>query len=99
MASDTKVDYTPGPWKVIVDSYGGFNRIWSPEGDDVATCMGDGAIPKEERHANERLIAAAPELAEALKELTLVYTSIYPVDKLPPSIVKAESALLKAGIR
>ena len=58
--------HTPGPWLVHEDSYGGFNRIWSARGDDVATCMGDGSIPSGEILANERLIAAAPELLEAL---------------------------------
>jgi hypothetical protein len=61
------VSHTPGPWRVAEDSYGGFNRIWSADGYDIATCTGDGSIPYEERIANERLIAAAPELLEALE--------------------------------
>ena len=57
--------HTPGPWKidpvpplaVIADN---------EDGDGIATLEGDAGFP--EIHANARLIAAAPDLLEALKE-------------------------------
>jgi hypothetical protein len=62
---------------VAVDSYGGFNRIWSPEDNDIACCEGDGSIPRAETSANETLIAAAPELLETLEELHRKWHSMH----------------------
>jgi len=63
--------FTPGPWWEESDTYQ-VPRIWArfPDGSpcDVACAEGDGSIPFEERRANARLIAAAPELYEALKK-------------------------------
>jgi hypothetical protein len=68
--SDTK--YTAGPWWAQTDTYG-CRRIWAknPRGEivDVASCHGDGSIPDEEELANEKLVTAAPEMAEALLTL------------------------------
>jgi hypothetical protein len=55
--------HSPGPWRVLPDSVmTSMNRIWEPGGCDVACCEGDGSIEPDERAANERLIAAAPDL-------------------------------------
>jgi hypothetical protein len=60
--------HTEGPWKVAKDNYG-VERIRDSELDcDVACCTGDGSIPLEERQANTRLIAAAPDLLWALNQ-------------------------------
>jgi hypothetical protein len=65
--------HTPGPW--TADQYGG---IEDARGMTVAVCVqgeqwqtADGGIDVEEfpYEANARLMAAAPELLEALKEL------------------------------
>jgi len=59
--------HTPGPWKIAKDNYG-VERVWDSRLDcDIACCEGDGSLPREERVANTRLIAAAPELLAALK--------------------------------
>lgn len=59
---------TPGRWKVAVDSYGGFNRIWDEGDRDVCCCAGDGSIPDEQVTANENFIAHAKEDIEFLLE-------------------------------
>lgn len=63
--------YTPGPWKRRG------NTVSGPFGVTVVHCMDNGvwgekgchSITKTEANANARLIAAAPELLEALEAL------------------------------
>lgn len=53
-------NYTPGPWTQrgdCVESFGG---------EQVAQCTSATQYQVEQRHANARLIASAPELLEAL---------------------------------
>lgn len=61
--------HTPGKWKIGIATVGGF-WIKDANGIDVVSCDGDtfryGSISNE---ANANLIAAAPDLLEALKEL------------------------------
>lgn len=59
---------TPGRWRVAVDSYGGFNRIWDERDRSVCCCAADGSIPDEEVIANEDFIAHAKEDIEFLIE-------------------------------
>src|SRR5215813_7422945 len=63
--------HTPGPWAVY--RHDGSNRL------DIMAADGDGeggwiahdiSSPGTEREANARLIAAAPEMLEALREVT-----------------------------
>lgn len=59
--------FTPGPWNVVEARGFTTNRklIQSEDGEDIAaTCYHD----PEDTIANAALIAAAPELYEALKE-------------------------------
>jgi len=64
-------DYTPGPWKAVpedCDSGQKWFDIWSDEHGSVAH-VSEGARPDENLkrfRADARLIAAAPELGEAL---------------------------------
>lgn len=67
--SETK--HTPGPWSVTGKQFSGSVRVSAGSGSDlnglVAICdAGDYARSKVEGAANARLIAAAPELLEAL---------------------------------
>lgn len=62
--------HTPGPWRVVGDTVKG------PRGNIVAECVGysvQAADPAQRvqggREANARLIAAAPALLDALKEV------------------------------
>lgn len=56
--------HTPGPWTVERD---GPNRRWLVNGDDFAVATCDGAIRRQE--ADARLIAAAPDLLNALRDM------------------------------
>lgn len=63
--------HTPGPWIAV----GSMVEIGDDEVPDVCTCnpqlFGQGHLPitSEREYANAHLIAAAPELLEALKRL------------------------------
>jgi hypothetical protein len=65
------VSHTPGPWKVIYDNGDYYVR---GDGATIADCTSWSANtgqpnPPREVDANARLIAAAPEMLEALKAL------------------------------
>lgn len=70
MKTETKVTHTPGPWKVMKGQNGG---IWIIKKDypshEICNFGQGGADKGSEVAANARLIAAAPELLEALKSL------------------------------
>lgn len=59
--------HTPGPWKQEYQTYedGAHTCVANQDGDWIADC---GKESNPESEANARLIAAAPELLEALKE-------------------------------
>ena len=74
--------YTPGPWKACGMNRGGCvcGQVYSDPADvmvavaisskDESYTLGEGVIHGSEQfHANARLIAAAPQLVEALKHV------------------------------
>jgi hypothetical protein len=68
--------HTPGPWHAVFDKlpspfYVGLVALVEGSGRDgnAAVVTNDRECPKEEWHANARLIAAAPELLKALCDL------------------------------
>lgn len=64
--------YTPGPWRLLPEEPGKLHiRVRGPLGrrHRVANVLSYGDLDLEETRANARLIAAAPELYEALAEL------------------------------
>jgi hypothetical protein len=65
--SETK--HTPGPWQAEQDDvpYDGGFETWCVNADGAGICMMD--CPKDDMEANARLIAAAPDLLEALEEV------------------------------
>lgn len=68
-----KTEHTPGPWKA--EQANGCDEtamFVTGNGCTVAACYGDwhDQAPDSEQRANARLIAAAPELLEALKNTT-----------------------------
>ena len=65
----TKTAHTPGPWEVAYLDHNG-QRVVRAEHIEVCTCWHHsvGSIEKE-MEVNARLIAAAPELLEALKKI------------------------------
>jgi hypothetical protein len=70
------MEYTPGPWKV--------DEVWSlimgPKGEEVAAVHSGVSHPtranRNTAHANARLIAAAPRMLEALKDVSRALTVI-----------------------
>jgi hypothetical protein len=57
--------YTLGPWEAIKASHGPID-VFDPNGRDIVTVYGN-AVCAISQEANARLIAAAPELLEALR--------------------------------
>ena len=99
------MSHTKGPWRTEVWDYPGATpprkeltilndeiRIavvdWDEHGDNPYT------VPKDQAEANASLIAAAPELAEAV-ELLLIYLGDWNEDD-HETCVKARAALKKA---
>ena len=88
--------HTPGPWQIDADApihptgfyAGGYHSISSTDGEfQVTGFIGD---------ANARLIAAAPDLAEALRQC-VQYIEL-DSEYLQPMIDRARAALAKAGV-
>ncbi len=97
--SETK--FTPGPWKVDPK----YSRdIQAPDGLDVATCclsiLNRKVTTEEESIANAALIAAAPDMYEALEAAILEYGKPGGPWNVPSSpgtwIDKAKAAIVKA---
>ena len=63
--------HTPGPWRQ--NEHG--NLVCYPDGLEVGILSSQ--LPKEEREANARLIAAAPDLLDSLQHLSNVYEHIW----------------------
>jgi len=67
MTTATKQGHTPGPWKLRQESLGGF--IETKTGNPLFAVKPLSMEGRKDDHANARLIAAAPELLEALKAI------------------------------
>lgn len=76
--------HTPGPWHIDDASYG---QIVCSRTSDVAVVRNTGGLP---HHGNARLIAAAPELLEALKAVLLI------ADRKHDAFDAARAAITKA---
>ena len=74
--------HTPGPW--MADSH--YPSVSAPTAPNLSLCN-DHAIPMSERLANARLIAAAPDLLEALRWTARA------LDHDHPAAVKARAAI------
>ena len=74
MTTTTGVKHTPGPWKIAEERFGtGWtdgHEITASDGDIARTYRGRG---HDTDAANARLISAAPELGEALKDIVNVF--------------------------
>ena len=86
--------FTPGPW--TANRYVGERDNWFVRGPNDERVCGSGSGPVVE--ANARLIAAAPDLYEALTEMMASFDDrqINPNFKPQPAVAKAEAALAKA---
>lgn len=85
--------HTPGPWKV--SSYGTPHlKVFANDGAHVAS-VNYGDVDMNTQAANARLIAAAPELLEALSAMVHAYTST-DGNAQCAALAKAEAAFRKA---
>lgn len=87
--------HTPGPWMVLPSVQPGQFCILTEHGPriDVACTYGFERTPRE---ANARLIAAAPELLEALQRLQACYSSSHSPSVRESCWLQARSAIAKA---
>jgi hypothetical protein len=91
-------EHTPGPWRIGEDG----DVIWGPEwqGSPIQVAVVPFSVGDKRIASDARLIAAAPDLLEALKEIEDAASSSVMV-KLPflndaPAIIKARKAIAKA---
>lgn len=80
--------HTPGPWLIEVNGF-----IIAPDGFSVADC--DRGRDVNEADANARLIAAAPDMLMALKNIRkyIEYCDHEPaLDEIDAAIAKAEGS-------
>lgn len=102
----TQQQYTPGPWDYVASTEHHGPYVTSQFGSDIADCytmsnlrepsIRNGGTSKpihfmaEMADANARLIAAAPELLEALKAVVAQINDYERVNKLSPSPGRTE---------
>lgn len=96
--------HTPGPWEVErrpIQSRGGSNTVWRI--GPFHACIYDDWRPREagiseaENEANARLIAASPDLADALHAAMRMLTFACGVPDDHEVVEQARAALAKAG--
>lgn len=97
--------HTPGPWMIQEDNLGCKiiigNLKMTDEEYSLFTCneigFTDGLSDESEDIANARLISAAPDLLEALKDALMVMTSQkVRIEEQADAITKARAAIAKA---
>jgi len=82
--------HTKGPWKAVNDTL-----VRGPHGEAIAATKWTGQYPVcTEHEANTRLIAAAPELLEALEGLLYFVDDTDEADDWP-AVIQAKQALRK----
>ncbi len=94
--------HTPGPWHVGVGGNLHANRVWTADMFPITNLCSLGPSPADidpEAQANGRLIAAAPDLLDALKELhNAVSKRAYApaCQDMGPLVLAARAAIAKA---
>lgn len=88
--------HTPGPWEVVGGGYPGVLHVKGPPLPItiVTSALDIDFAGSLEREANARLIAAAPELLEALLGMIVSYE--LEASPLNPALLKARAVLAKA---
>jgi hypothetical protein len=110
-------DHTRGPWSIDADCFETAIAILEPPGDSSRLTIAevwpidpDGDIRRDKQAlANARLIAAAPEMQEALEEMIAAYGTMltWMWNTMPDAdrksreatLRKAQAALFKSGYR
>jgi hypothetical protein len=97
--------YTPGPWIGAGPSFGdplpryttSIVTEWEHEDEGyIDICELPFHHHDDENEANARLIAAAPDLLEALKDIVGFWDSIVPTDAVNQMHINARAAIAKA---
>lgn len=87
--------HTLGPWTVDTDT-GGRKPIMAKDGI-TSVAHTDGLENEDLDEANARLIAAAPEMLQALKRAVSMLQAVgMPADAIPQDLEKMEDAIAKA---
>ncbi len=94
MTAET-VKYTLGPWRTETWACHAPTTILVGEKRVIAECSGNGEYTDEECLANARLIAAAPDMLEALESFLAYISSRVPGEK-SLAYLEAEAAIRKA---
>jgi hypothetical protein len=97
--------HTAGPWSLSAGYHktvSGEPADWTieggPHGNAIAFLSDDNAGPRYERDANARLIAAAPDLLEALKYCRDLLEDVNGFDYRPDDVAANEWAAVRAAI-
>ena len=87
--------YTPGPWKAFYkNKYNEWHVSIPIDNSNMRWALFDDGIRSENPEADAKLIAAAPELLEAIEELLDLYMSMN--NPTGPVTIKAMQAIEKA---
>ena len=89
-----KAQHTPGPWHVGMKPG---PIVYGPNGEQVASLVVP-MLPEEENRANAHLIAAAPELLAALRDVIgwIPGSSAWHTDAARKSVENARAVLAQA---
>jgi len=93
MTTATKQTHTPGPWTTSPQQ--GYVRHLGTHGPNICAMDVFGG-PAEEAFANARLIAAAPEMLEALDGLIYELDGVMDDPNINDWLVRAKAAIQKA---
>ena len=101
--TNSKTQFTPGPWEFIKHGDAAYVRIYIGKAGLPVSATGHAEFSVQpfcrhsEAQANARLIAAAPELYDALRNLEKYVASVWVLPECPDEIVQARAALAKAS--
>ena len=95
--------HTPAPWSAKITHFGKDTIFFKIERKQELSynkviCVSDMALPSYELEANANLIAAAPDMYEALKKISEIKALSYPDEHtIALAIHIAEMSIVKAG--
>jgi hypothetical protein len=96
MSTETKVAHTPGPWTARESSLSQDGNLWFIHAD--ITRAHSGRVAEAWNEANASLVAAAPELLEALREVVASWDGTRDVigPTIKAKLARADAAIAKA---
>jgi hypothetical protein len=94
----TVAKHNSGEWRVHgVGGYGALNGVSIKDSHGLTLAVAIGDVPELKAEENARLIAAAPELLEALQEFLSEYDGFQNGDGDPcPTLQRARAAIARA---